>query len=202
MLNSNQEQKEFDERVNRVDCGLTIALKYNQGSLRSKLSLSLKSDESGHSTTNISMLSNDEKIAISNYKKHANKLPRFTSLTGFVLPDFSCSRLAGSGEGYDALQKYLKVAKKYMKCLQTAAASRESHYKLFIQGKRTEDPGHRYWRVGLNQLSVDAKEKVARWAAVKEAMFTKFVRARDQVLARSSCIKQENLIYANVADRK
>ena len=49
------------------------------------------------------MMSNEEKDAISSYKKSAAMLPGFSKLSSFILPDFSRSAIAEQSETYDSL---------------------------------------------------------------------------------------------------
>ena len=118
----------------------------------------------------------DEREAINAYKIYfKTHLPRVDSLNGLWSADFDYEFYSKGGklDEIDALHVYLKKLKPYAKVLAKAAELRESHYTRFIE---EEERGHRDWRIGLNMVAQDAKDKVIKWQHVWEEKMDKVIR--------------------------
>lgn len=120
------------------------------------------------------MTSATEQAAIAAYKQAAQKLPCYSYLEDYALPDFTRT-VHGVSNTFDALQTYLREAEVYTGNLTRAASARQNHYEQFILTKRPEDRGHRIWRQGLNLLARDAHRKVRKWQNVREDLFDQLV---------------------------
>lgn len=120
----------------------------------------------------------NEAAYIDQYKRDQSHLPDVDTLGGLWSPDFDPSAYLGM-EYLHALEAYLQEQRKYSTALSKAARSRQSHYDVFIRDKREEDSGHRYWREGMNEIALDAEEKLSYWSKVRETKFDEAVRFSD-----------------------
>jgi len=132
------------------------------------------------------MLTDKEKIAISNYKYHQGKLQLVETLEGLWLQDFDNS-VYPNLDIISGLKVYLNEAEPYIRALIKASESRQSHYEIFIKPDeiamiRFEDLGHKYWREGMNVLAIEAKKTFDKWYGHHEKMFDKLISDNDKVL--------------------
>lgn len=101
--------------------------------------------------------------AIAHYKNYALKhLGSPAHLSDLYLADFEPSE----GDEMAQLEIYLKSARNYATKLSRAAHLRQMHFETFLTPD-TEESGHRAWRVGMNQIALDAQKKVQYWESRK-----------------------------------
>lgn len=113
---------------------------------------------------------------ISRYKNYVRKhLANVETLNGFLAPDFDLDSYPNQNE-IDALKLYLDELNIYSIILYNAALLRQQHFENWIQDKREEDLGHKYWREGMNAIVLDSKEKLAYWSEIYNKLFTKAIK--------------------------
>lgn len=64
-----------------------------------------------------------------------------------------------------ALEQYLKSLEAMSRVLSKAAFLRQYHYEHFITN---EDPGHKHWREGLNDVAADSRRKLGIWQRIRD----------------------------------
>lgn len=140
------------------------------------------------------MEDNKEDLAISKYKDfQQNNLPNVNTLKELICPDFEIAAYKPLGI-IDALKIYISEIEKYSKVLSKAAQLREKHYNSFIKGKKDEDEGHKYWREGMNQIALDAKQKVKYWKEIHKNEFDKLIKSKElmeEKLSKAPKIKED-----------
>lgn len=107
-------------------------------------------------------MNKEEGQAIFNYKEYF--------LRHFGEPKHLCDLYVGhyDGDPQDVhhLDQYLATIRVYSKKLRRAADLRQYHYEHFIT---IEEPGHAHWRVGLNQITEDAENKLKYWEEKRDS---------------------------------
>lgn len=117
----------------------------------------------------------DESEYIALYKNYTKKhLPMTHNLEGLWVADFSSST-KDKGEYISDLRSYLDQLGKYVPVLTKAAQLRQQHYTLFIESKKKEDDGHKFWREGMNEIAKDAEEKLSYWTGVHTKTFSDYI---------------------------
>lgn len=130
------------------------------------------------------MISSKESEAIARYKDYAAKhLPQVDTLSGLWAPDFEYSFYSQNEtlDEIDALKYYLLKLEPYAKILSRAAYLRQFHFDEFVVD---EDDGHRAWRVGMNMVAQDARDKVEKWSGVWEQKLDKVIREYTPTLSK------------------
>jgi len=88
------------------------------------------------------------------YKRAQYELPEAGTLAALWVFDYDPE----GGDYLAGLKKYLYELKRFAKKLSRAAALREEHFKLFIEGQREEDDGHKNWRLAMNRAAQHAEQ--------------------------------------------
>ncbi len=114
------------------------------------------------------------------YKQYSMKwLPQNRTLDGYEVDDFKVDSNCKL-DMFDQVNKYLQELELYCKHLLVAANLRQQHFKKYILGKYIEDPDHAYWRIGLNRVADDTKNKFEYWYQFKEKLLTKIIQDDQQ----------------------
>ncbi len=101
-------------------------------------------------------INDQECILISEYKLWAKQLPIFKTLSEYWVTNYT-------GNTTDELVIYLKTLKAYLIPLSKTVKLRQKHFEIFIEEKRYEDAGHKYWRQSMNEILLDAQDKYKYW---------------------------------------
>ena len=110
------------------------------------------------------------------YKEYSKKwLPQDETLAFYEVDDFK-EDPDSKKDTFDQLTEYLDTLQKYSKHLSMAAFLRQKHFETYILCKCIEEPNHTYWRIGLNRVAEDARNKLEYWLNFKEQMFTKLIK--------------------------
>lgn len=114
---------------------------------------------------------------IEDYKRAQYKLPDSDNLGALWAPDFDPENYPGL-DRLAGLELYLTELSKYSKKLSKAAYLRQRHFDLFLKDRTDrapEDDGHRYWRLGMNQVAADAANTLAYWTKIRDGMLSKAI---------------------------
>lgn len=126
------------------------------------------------------MESDGENEAIAAYKEYQrDNFKGIETLGDFVLPDFDREAYPKLDD-VSALHAYIEDSREYVLRLKNAASLRQNHYDRFIRGKREEDPGHRHFREGLNDIVEDAEEKLQYWSQIYDSKFDTLVAVQER----------------------
>ena len=132
------------------------------------------------------MENDQEGLAIAKYKDYQqNNLPNANTLKELVCPDFELASYKPLGI-IDALKIYITEVQSYSKVLSRAANLRQEHYIHFIKGKKDEEEGHKYWREGMNQIALDARNKLKYWKNIHKDEFEKLLKSKELMEERMS----------------
>lgn len=123
------------------------------------------------------------------YKDYTLKwLPQNLTLEGYTVYDFQ-EDPESKIDMFDQLTKYLEELKPYSQHLSEAANLRQKHFENYIRGKYIEDKDHSYWRIGLNKIAEDARNKLDTWSNIREKLFQKIIS-----ISEAKIIQQNNRI--------
>lgn len=114
---------------------------------------------------------------IEEYKRAQYRLPDSDNLGALWAPDFDPENYPGL-DSLAGLEVYLGELSKYTKKLSKAAYLRQRHFDLFLKDRVDRDPeddGHRYWRLGMNQVADDAVKTLAYWTKIRDDMLSKAI---------------------------
>lgn len=140
----------------------------------------------------------DEGAAIALYKEYQIKhLPEARVLYDLVAPNFDPSVYSEYDE-IGALRKYLDELKPYVAVLSRAAFLREQHYMHFLHDDQLEDVGHRNWRLGMNDIARDAREKLEYWTFIHDKLLDVAIAKYDQAEQRSHIRTRIDMMSRNV----
>src|SRR3990172_10369563 len=123
----------------------------------------------------------DNPLSCREYKEYSRKwLPQDEILEAYEVDDFKIDTTK-KGDTFDQLYDYVVELENYVKHLSTAANLRQKHYEKYIRNKFLEEPSHSYWRIGLNKVAEDARDKLAYWSKFKDEMFDDLVMKQDEI---------------------
>lgn len=135
------------------------------------------------------------------YKEYQKRhLAQCQTLEGFEAQDFYFEEESDNDMMFQ-LEEYTKRLTVYSKHLCRAAELRQNHYEMYIRGKCLEEEGHAAFRIGLNIVAEDSKEKLARWTKVKDEKFTQLLNEdgmRQELEQRTRKVRDIDLSIRNV----
>jgi hypothetical protein len=131
--------------------------------------------------------------AIARYKSYQKKyLPNVRNIEGLYAPDFDSE--AYPGDALDALGQYLEDLTRYTTHICTAAQLRQEHYEQYVV---QEDPGHKVWREGMNEVAIDCQSKLEYWTRVYDSRWNAAVMAQERKIENMN-LTAKNCEYSPV----
>lgn len=132
-----------------------------------------------------SELTDEERDAIAHYKEYQSQhLPAVTALRDLYASDFIPNNAVNAQDTtntIDQLKQYIDTLGPYTRHVRRAAYLRQSHFELYINGRREEDPGHTAWREGMNTIAEDCQEKLQYWSRVYEEKLNEVFDAAEKI---------------------
>ncbi len=118
----------------------------------------------------------DNPVSCREYKEYSRKwLPQNLTLEGYEVDDFKVDPQS-SQDMFDQVSNYIRTLEPYTKHLTMAAHLRQKHYDEYISGQYIECAEHAYWRIGLNRVAEDARNKLAYWTNFKDQLFSDLIK--------------------------